>query len=191
MTKKEMFGLGAVGMLALAGCQHGMYAYEVSVYRNKNGISDYTVVDSLDVAEYPQSMPVVVKLTSMSQGTGGYDWRAAVSVLTLYTLPRIITSEMRQYDVTVKTPLGEKSGSYRVAVYSWIGWMPIFFPSFGNVAERTPNPQLPNADIECRVRDKLVANLVSQFSKKEYAEFAAKNNSTELKAQRAKTETER
>ena len=105
MTKKGMFGIVVVGMLALAGCQHGMYAYEVSVYRNKNGISDYTVVDSLDVAEYPQSMPVVVKLTSMSQGTGGYDWRAAVSVLTLYTLPRIITSEMRQYDVTVKTAM--------------------------------------------------------------------------------------
>ena len=59
------------------------------------------------------------------------------------------------------------------------------------MAERTDNPRLPNDAIEGKVRDKLVANLVSQFSRKEYAEFAAKNNSTELKAQRAKTEIER
>lgn len=189
MTKKGMFSFGAAGVLALAGCQSGMYSCEVSAKRNNNGISDFTVVNSLDVAEFPQSMPVVVESKSTHE-IGEHGWNNLLWFLTLGIVPGI-SSEETVYDVTVKTPLGEKSGACKVEACSWIGWLPIFIPYPGIAEERTANPQLPNAAIEGKVRDQLVANLVSQFSKKEYAEFAAKNNSPELKAQRARMATER
>ena len=187
--KKAMCGWGMVGILALAGCQSGMYSSDVSVDRKDDGVSDYTVVETLDVKEYPQSMPVVVESKSTNQ-KGEHGLNNLLWFFTLGIVPGV-SSEATTYDVTVRTPIGEKSGTCTIEASSWMGWLPIFVPYPGIADERTSNPSLPNVTLEESVRNQLVANLVSQFPKSEYANFAAKNNSPELKAQRAKEAAER
>lgn len=184
MKMKTVFRFGVVGVLALAGCMSGMYSSEVSVDKKAGGISDYTIVKSLNVVEYPQSMPVVVESRSMKKkednGLNNLLW-----FFTLGIVPGF-SSETMIYDVKVKTPIGERSGTCKLEASSWMGWLPIFIPYPGDAEERTPCPRLPNATLERKVQDKLVANLVSQFSRTEYAGFVTKNNTPELKAQRAK-----
>ena len=187
--KKAMCGWGMVGILALAGCQSGMYSSDVSVDRKDDGVSDYTVVETLDVIEYPQSMPVVIESKSTNQ-KGEHGLSNLLCFFTLGIVPGV-SSEATTYDVTVRTPIGEQSGTCTIEASSWLGWLPIFVPYPGIADERTMHPRLPNETLEERVRNKLVANLVSQFPKSEYANFAAKNNSPELKAQRAKEAAER
>lgn len=165
--KKAMYGWGMVGILALAGCQSGMYSSEVSVEKNDTGVSDYTIVKSLDVEEFPQSMPVVVESTSKYE-RGEHGLNNLLWFFTLGIVPGIF-SEAAIYDVTVKSPLGEMSGTCKVEASSWVGWLPIFIPYPGTAEERTANPRLPNQPLESKVRDQLVANLVSQFSKNQYA----------------------
>ena len=191
MMKKTICICGAVGLLAMAGCISGMYSSDVSVGRNGNGVSDYTVVNSLEVKEeYPQSMPVVVESKSTNQ-KGEHVLIDALWFFTLGIIPGV-GSETTTYDVRVKTPIGEKSGTCTIEASFWAGWLPIFVPYPGIADERTRSiPRLPNATLEGKVRDQLVANLVSQFPKSEYASFAARYNSPELKAQRAKEAAER
>ena len=180
-----------VGLLALSGCQSGMYSSDVSVDRKDDGVSDYTVVETLDldVIEYPPSMPVVVESRSTNQ-KGEHELNNWLWFFTLGIVPGV-SSEATTYDVTVRTPIGEKSGTCTIEASSWMGWLPIFVPYPGIADERTWNPRLPNVTLEEKVRNQLVANLVSQFPKSEYANFVAKNNSPELKAQRAKEAAER
>ena len=184
--KKAVFGCGLAGILVLVGCQSGMYSSNVAVSKKDNGVSDYTVVDSLDVKEYSQSMPVVVEYKSTNK-KGEHGLNNLLWFFTLGIVPGIM-SEETTYDVTVKTPIGEKTGTCKVEASSWMGWLPIFVPYPGIADERTSSPKLPNATLEGKVRDQLVANLVSQFPKSEYVNFVAKNNSPERKAQRAKEE---
>lgn len=186
---KAIWCYGVAGILALAGCQSGMYSSNVSVEKNNAGVSDYTVVNSLDVTELSQSMPVIVE-SKPTHEKGAHGLNNLLWLVTLGIVPGV-SSEAMTYDVTVKTPLGEKSGTCKIEASSWMGWLPIFIPYPGMAEERTANPKLPNADIEGKVRDKLVSNLVSQFPRDEYARLVAKNNSPELKAQRAKEAAER
>lgn len=186
---KAIWCYGVACVLALAGCQSGMYSSNVSVEKNNAGVSDYTVVNSLDVTELSQSMPVIVE-SKPTHEKGAHGLNNLLWLVTLGIVPGV-SSEAMTYDVTVKTPLGEKSGTCKIEASSWMGWLPIFIPYPGMAEERTANPKLPNADIEGRVRDKLVSNLVSQFPRDEYARLVAKNNSPELKAQRAKEAAER
>ena len=171
MMKKTILGLGAVGLLVLAGCQSGMYSSNVSVGKNNNGVSDYTIVNSLDVKEFSQSMPVVVESKSTNQ-RGKHELNNLLWFFTLGIIPGV-ESKSTTYDVTVKTPIGEKSGTCTIEASSWFGWLPIFIPYPGIAEVRTANPKLPNATLERKVRNQLVANLVSQFPKSEYASFAA------------------
>ena len=104
MTKKELFGLGAVGMLVLVGCQSGMYSSDVSVEKNNSGVSDYTVVNSLNIKQYPQSMPVVVETKSTTK-KGDHGWNNLLWFFTLGIVPGI-TSEETIYDITHYHPIG-------------------------------------------------------------------------------------
>ena len=147
--KKAMCGWGMVGILALAGCQSGMYSSDVSVDRKDDGVSDYTVVKTLDVKEYPQSMPVVVESKSTNQ-KGEHGLNNLLWFFTLGIVPGV-SSEATTYDVTVRTPIGEKSGTCTIEASSWMGWLPIFVPYPGIADERTSNPSLPNVTLEERV----------------------------------------
>lgn len=187
MTKKEIGSFAVVGVLMLAGCQSGMYSSNVSVNKNDAGVSDYTIVNSLDVEEFSQSMPVVVETKSTNQ-KGEHDLSLFLWFFTLGIVPAV-ESEATTYDVTVKTPIGEKSGTCTIEASSWMGWLPIFIPYPGIAEERAMFPKLPNANLERKTRDQLVANLVSQFPKTKYAEFKVQRSKG--KAIRERFEKER
>ena len=189
MNIRHMAISAAAGLLALVGCQSGMYSTDVSVGRRAGGVSDYTVVSSLPDGDVPASMPVVVESKSTTE-KGDHSLNDLLWFLTLGVVPGI-SSEATVYDVTVRTPLGERSGTCTVEASSWFGWLPIFLPYPGFADERAPNPKLPNVKLEWQTCDRLVANLVSQFSKEEYASYAAKNNSPEMKAKRAQEAADR
>ena len=181
--------LGAVSALAFAGCISGMYSSNVSVDNRDGGVADYTVVQSLDIVELPESMPVVVEATSSTKkmtSTAMTGWW----LLTLGIVPGVDSGETIG-TVTVKTPIGEKSGTYKLEAKKWYGWLPMFLPYPGVADVRLHDPTLPNKFQESDVRDRLVKNLVSQFSKEEYAGYVAKNNSPEMKAMREKEKAER
>lgn len=189
MNIRHMARSAAAGLLALVGCQSGMYSTDISVERRAGGISDYTVEPSLDVKEFPASMPVVVESKSTTE-KGDHAVNNLLWLVTLGVVPGV-TSEATVYDVTVRTPLGERSGTCTVEASSWFGWLPIFLPYPGIADERAADPKLPNAALAKKARDRLVENLVSQFSKEEYASYAAKNNSPEMKAKRVQEAAER
>lgn len=189
MNIRHMALSAAAGLLVLVGCQSGMYSTDVSVGRRAGGVSDYTVVSSLPDGDVPASMPVVVESKSTTE-KGDHSLNDLLWFLTLGVIPGI-SSEATVYDVMVRTPLGERSGTCTVEACSWFGWLPIFLPYPGFADERAPNPKLPNVKLERQTCDRLVANLVSQFSKEEYASYAAKNNLPEMKAKRAQEAAER
>ena len=191
MNLKHWAMSAIVGLLALTGCQSGMYSSDVSVESREGGVSDYTVVPSLPDGDVPASMPVVVESRPLFEHRkGDHPLNGLLWFLTLGVVPGI-SSETTVYDVTVRTPLGERSGTCTVEACSWFGWLPIFLPYPGSADERATNPKLPNVKLERQTHDRLVANLVSQFPKEEYASYAAKNNSPEMKAKRAQEAAER
>ncbi len=75
-----MCGWGMVGILALAGCQSGMYSSEVSVEKKDTGVSDYTIVKSLEFEEWKSSDDVVANVSLeefVSKYQNGWRERAA------------------------------------------------------------------------------------------------------------------
>ena len=186
--KKIPVSCGIVALLVLAGCMSGMYSSDVSVDHRDDGVSDYTIVESLDVVEFPESMPVVVESRSSTK-KGNNELSQFLWLCTLGVVPGFFM-EAAIEDVTVKTPLGEMSGSSTVEACYWMGWLPIFLPYPGVADERSSYPQLPNHALENAAHERLVANLVSQFSKEEYKRYAAAHNTPEARATREKKHAE-
>ena len=189
MNMKHLAISTVAGLLVLAGCRSGMYSTDVSVERREGGVVDYTVVPSLPDGDVSSSMPVVVESKSRTE-KGSHAGNNLLWLVTLGIVPGV-SSEATVCDVTVRTPLGERSGTCTVEASSWTGWLPIFLPYPGSADERVSNPKLPNAALEKKAQDRLVANLVSQFPKAEYASYAAKKNSPEEKSKRVKEAAER
>ena len=188
---KGFSSLVAVCLLALSGCTSGMYTSKVYVDKEDNGVSDYAVVSSLDVKEYTQSMPVVMESSYKTEKYEN-DLNILLFAITFGIVPGF-TTETRTYDVTVKTPIGEKSGKGYVKASKWMGWIPLFLPYPGIADERSDCAQLPHAGLEKKVQDKLVANLVSQFPKEAYDSFVEEWKKKEperkrLEAERAEVE---
>lgn len=99
-------------------------------------------------------------------------------VLWLFTLgifPMVQTEYVAQ-DITVKTPIGVKSGTWRVDAKRWIGWVPLFigYPSLAD--ERDTDAKLPNLQMERKAKDKLVDSLAREFSYDAYVSFANNKN---------------
>lgn len=171
--------------LAFVGWQSGMYSSDVSVERREGGVDDYLVVQSLPEGDAPVRMPVIVEVSTSSVMKVDHSVNNLLWFFTLGVVP-FISSETEVCDMTVRTPIGEKSGTCTVEASWWGGWLPIFLPYPGVADERAANPELPNLVLAGKVRDRLVANLVSQFSKEEYASYVGRQNSQEMKAMRAK-----
>lgn len=204
MKVKFCIGVGIIGGLSLVGCMNSIYSSSVSVEKKEGGIESYTIVaqngkfvenatKQLYENNYEiSSLPVYVTSKSSTKkvelgGISGMMWLFSLGII-----PGVESGETLG-EVSIKTPLGEKTGSYKVEAKGWAGWLPIFLPYPGLAEERVygTSAKLPNEVFETKVREKLVGNLVSQFSKEEYASFIAKNNSPERKAQRAKEAAER
>ena len=159
--------------VVLTGCMNGMYSSKLSVDMCENGVCDYREVNALDeFEELSISMPVVVELGSEKKNKNKPELSAALWFFSLGVIPAFESSEITR-DVTVRTPLGVQHGDYTIEAKLWLGWLPIFVPYPGWADQRVygTDVKLPNATIENEVRKRLVKNLVSQFSKEEYAVY--------------------
>ena len=157
--------------VVLTGCMNGMYSSKLSIDKCENGVCEYREVNALDeFEELSTSMPVVVELGSEKKNKNKPEISAALWFFSLGVIPAFESSEITR-DVTVRTPLGVQHGDYTIEAKLWLGWLPIFVPYPGWADQRVygTDVKLPNATIENEVRNRLVRNLVSQFSKEEYA----------------------
>lgn len=200
MKVKFCIGVGIIGGLSLVGCMNSIYSSSVSVEKKEGGIESYTIVaqngkfvenatKQLYENNYEiSSLPVYVTSKSSTKkvelgGISGMMWLFSLGII-----PGVESGETLG-EVSIKTPLGEKTGSYKVEAKGWAGWLPIFLPYPGLAEERVygTSAKLPNETIETRVREKLVGNLVSQFSKKEFDSYIADMNSPKMKEKRAES----
>ena len=167
-----------VALLILVGCQGYIYSSDVSVDHCKNGVSDYTVVDSLDGYEtYPESMPIGITESSTTE-KNDHPLNNMLFVFTLGIIPGV-ESETTVYDVSVKTPLGIKDGKYSTTTSQWMGWLPLFFPNKRN------NGSTVFARKRAAMKE-AIDNLVSQFPKAEYQKYLAVYNAPEAREAREK-----
>lgn len=158
--------------VVLTGCMNGMYSSKLSIDKCENGVCEYREVNALVDEELSTSMPVVVELGSEKRIENTPNVSVALWFFSLGVIPAFESSEITR-DVTVRTPLGVQHGDYTIEAKLWSGWLPIFVPYPGWADQRVygTDVKLPNATIENEVRKRLVKNLVSQFSKEEYAVY--------------------
>lgn len=160
-----------VCVFCLAGCQCRFYSSDIQARAKKGGIDSYTIVENLDIVEYPDKIPVVVE----TKEDYGHD-KPGVSLLlwafTVGLFPAIESSE-NTYDMTVTTPLGVQSGRCVVSSSTWFGWFPILLPY-----------SWAGPDKEKAAKDELTRRLVSQFSKEDYAKFVKEHNDPKIVAKK-------
>ena len=158
--------------VVLTGCMNGMYSSKLSIDKCENGVCEYREVNALDDEKLSTSMPVVVELGSEKRIENPPNVSVALWFFSLGVIPAFESSEITR-DITVRTPLGVQHGDYTIEAKLWSGWLPIFVPYPGWADQRVygTDVKLPNATIENEVRKRLVKNLVSQFSKEEYAVY--------------------
>lgn len=173
----------------LCGCQSGLYKVSTSEDDKKTdkSVRYYTLPPyiysfikddgaSPDGILYDEDwMPVLITEVDNFIGSGKSGWSDYLWMFSIGLFPKCQSEYMTRY-ITVKTPIGEKSGSYRIDAKLWHGWIPILVGFPGSADERDANPKLPNRRIENIARERLVKNLVGQFSFKEYVAFAKRKN---------------
>ena len=178
-------------MLAFVGCKSGLY----KISNSEDGkVMDermqYYVTGNIETCKEElghgeiydeQKMPVEVVEGECSRvpdqtGMTGILWMCTLGIFPMFH------SEYMTQIITVKTPLGEKMGSYRVDAKWWAGWIPLFigYPGFSDV--RASEAELPNKFIEARGRNKLISSLAMQFAYNDYIAFA-KNENANRKAE--------
>ena len=193
--------LTVIVIMLILGCQSGLYKvstsedgkeakdcldYRVVATIDDKGKSSQTTGDEVFMKDggyspdgilYDESqIPVEVSegtpnhISNKENGLANLLW-----VCTLGVVP-YCSSEYMTQEIFVRTPLGGKTGTYRVDAKSWFGWIPIFvgYPSSADV--RDANAKLPDARMEKIGRDRLVQGLVGQFDKKAWTSFAQAAN---------------
>ena len=216
-TIVKITGNVVAAAFVLCGCQSGMYSTSVSVSERRGGMSDYFEVDrvrGLESKVYGERMPVVVsKIPRGRIATGAFrverkkrrkagkeeDRLDALCLDLLVSCGNLLglcsfgvfpffSSETVETEVCVETPLGEKCGTYSVTAATWTGWLPIFLPYPWFADERVSDPKLPHPRLADQACNRLVANLVSQFPKEDYAAFVAGKRREYVAEFRAKVE---
>ena len=184
----KIFMITLIGVL-FCGCSSGLY--KISLSEGGKTLDQrmcYKIVPSLSDEEFdPHIMSVEVssakdysnktyyyngKLTNDSSELGISGW---LCLLSLGVFPRFLTEHV-DGNVIVNTPLGAKSGTWRVDAKTWYGWIPLFvaYPDFAD--KRVSTPVLPDPEIEALAQKTLVDSLVKQFSYDEYIKFASQKN---------------
>lgn len=192
---KELMKIGAysalIAIMAVCGCQSGLYKISTSEDGKKFD-------DSVRYCEIDSSADSFIKGNGSSPEGTLYDedcmpiqivdgrsdkhyfrplggWTGVLWMFSLGIFP-ICDGESVIQEISVKSPIGVKAGSYCVDARRWGGWIPIFigYPAFAD--ERDDDADLPNARIEQAARDRLVKSLVGEFSFTEYVAFAKKEN---------------
>lgn len=162
----------------ICGCQSGLYKISTSEDgKELDSKMSYSEVSTLNTeVDFDSSrMPVEIvhgqeKRMPDEGGVSGVLW-----LFTLGIFPMVQTEYVAQ-DITVKTPIGVKSGTWRVDAKRWIGWVPLFigYPSLAD--ERDTDAKLPNLQMERKAKDKLVDSLAREFSYDAYVSFANNKN---------------
>lgn len=175
-------------LFLLVGCRSGLY--QIDVDRNVNNKNDgigYRIVNELNPEFYTEDyIPVVVDVKESDidkSVTEGF------AILTLGIIPAFY-DYYKTIDVTVKTPIGVRSGSGMVHAKEWVGWI-CLIPYPGFATERSESPYLPNSAIEEKAKDQIIESLLSHFSKADWVAFVRETKeaqSRELKRVQKKKE---
>ena len=185
--------MGLVGLLAIVGCQSGLYQivtseddkelddrmsyYEAKLVGTKSERMEFEPISS-DSLYDSQKMPICVvngksKCEPDKTGISSFGW-----LFTLGIIP-MCESGFRMQEITVKTPLGDKNGWYRVDAKRWSGWLPIFIGYPGIADKRAADASVNGAamsEMLSLARQSAVESLARQFSYDEYVSFAKKAN---------------
>lgn len=180
----------AGSFLLFAGCMGGVYKITTSE-DGKPGderIHAFTV-QSLEMEDFSvQKMPVCVRFGDVEHGNDMYEngqngtytlthslnswlWFFSLGIIPLFE------SEYVTQDVTVKTPVGEKQGTWRVDAKTWFGWIPLFVGYPESADRRMASSEALNVSPEVLANDaqqRLVDVLAKQFSYDEYQKFVAR-----------------
>lgn len=194
VVRKSILSIGAFAS-ALCGCQSGAYKIATSADENteRSEIPYYKVGEGNSFVTGPMNemvfmgdgdtvydedkMPILVVESEAEYSPDKPGWSGVLWLFSLGVFP-MFSSEYMTQDVTVKTPIGEKTGSFRVDARWWGGWLPIFigYPCLAD--ERVAKAELPNSRVEEIGRNRLVEGLVKEFEFKDYVAFAKKQNAS-------------
>lgn len=190
----NIWNVGMCGlMLGLVGCQSGLYQivtseddkelddrmsyYEAKLVGTKSERVEFEPISS-DSLYDSQKMPICVvngksKCEPDKTGISSFGW-----LFTLGIIP-MCESGFRMQEITVKTPLGDKNGWYRVDAKRWSGWLPIFIGYPGIADKRAADASVNGvgmSEMLSLARQSAVESLARQFSYDEYVSFAKKAN---------------
>ena len=166
------------------GCQSGLYKISTSEDgKELDSKMNYCEVSMLSAeAEFDSSqMPVEIVYGREKRKPDAPGMSRVLWLFSLGVFPMVQTEYVTQ-DITVKTPIGVKSGSWRVDAKRWIGWVPLFIGYPGCADKRDADAKLPNTQMERRAKDKLVDSIAREFSYDAYVNFA-NNKNNERKAE--------
>ena len=190
-------------VMAICGCQSGLYKVSTSEDGKKidGSVRYYEITSDSFLKECGRSadgllydedrMPIRVVEGQSSMEPDKPGWSGVLWMFSLGIFP-MCQSECMKQAVTVKSPIGERSGTYRVDAKRWSGWVPLFI-GYPDVAdERDSDARLPNQRLEGIGKDRLVKNLIGEFSYKDYVAFAkSKNGERKAEIARIKVASEK
>ena len=179
--------LAVIVIAIICGCQSGMYRISTSEDGKKLDDSmKFHRVSAIDFIEDgpasengkifdEDSMPIRVAwcfshTKKDEPGISGFLWCFSLGVFPMFD------SEYMTQEVTVKSPLGEKSGTYRIDAKRWTGWIPLFVGYPWLADRRESNARLPNHRLENEAEKRIIEQLVKEFSYEDYVSFAKKKN---------------
>lgn len=186
--------LAVFAVMLICGCQSGLYKistsednkkvdesvryYDVDADSFERGVGSFIKDNgsSPDGVLYDEdSMPIqIVEGRSDKEpdkpGLSGVLWLFSLGMFPM------CESEYMTQEITVKSPIGEKTGSYRIDAKRWAGWIPLFVGYPASADERDAEAKLPNRRLEGVGKNRLIKNLVGEFSYKDYVAFAKKEN---------------
>lgn len=188
---KNVIGLMLVLGMLLGGCRSGLYKISTSEDGKKIDESvPYYRVEPSSAASFikdngtspdgilydEERMPIEISEGRSHREPDKPGWSGVLWMFSLGIFP-MCQSEYMAQEITVKSPIGEKTGVYRVDAKRWSGWIPLFVGYPSSADERDADAKLPNQRLEGIGKDRLVKNLIGEFSYKDYAMFAKKENS--------------
>ena len=172
----------------LYGCQSGLYKVSTSEDGKKldESVRYYDIGSGTDfikdngaspdgILYDEEQMPIKIIEGRSDKKFNRSDWSILLNIFSLGLFPAF-DGEYITKAITVKSPIGEKAGSYRVDAKRWVGWFPLFigYPDFAD--ERDDYAKLPNPRLESIGEHQLIKNLVGAFSYNEYVTYAKSKN---------------
>lgn len=177
--------LAMLVVMLSCGCQSGLY--KVSTSEDNKQIDEHVCYYAVDDDSFGGGAGSFIKDNGSSPDGVLYDedrmpiqviegrsvmepdkpgWSGVLWMFSLGIFP-MCQSEYMTQEITVKSPIGEKTGSYRIDARRWAGWIPLFIGYPALADERDAAAKLPNRRLESVGRNRLVKNLVGEFSYKD------------------------